>query len=47
MIRSYDALGMPALRDDANRVFKQNFPNSELPRTGGVRKEDSPWWKLW
>jgi len=47
MMRSYDALGMPELRDDASRVFKQNFPNSELPRTGGVRKEKSPWWKLW
>jgi outer membrane protein assembly factor BamD len=47
MARSYDALGMHELRDDANRVFKQNFPNSQLPATGGVRKEKSPWWKVW
>jgi outer membrane protein assembly factor BamD len=47
MARSYDALGMPELRDDANRVFRQNFPNSALPVTGGVRKENSPWWKIW
>ena len=47
MARSYDALGMPELRDDANRVFRQNFPNSELPMTGGVRKTKSPWWKIW
>ena len=47
MARSYDALGMPELRDDANRVFKQNFPNSQLPLTGGVRTEKSPWWKIW
>jgi len=47
MARSYDALGMPELRDDANRVFKQNFPTSNLPVTGGIRKEKSPWWKIW
>jgi outer membrane protein assembly factor BamD len=47
MARSYDALGMAELRDDANRVFKQNFPNSDLPMTGGVRKVKSPWWKIW
>nr|WP_314622350.1 outer membrane protein assembly factor BamD [uncultured Noviherbaspirillum sp.] len=47
MARSYDALGMPELRDDANRVFKQNFPNSELPVTGVVKTVKSPWWKIW
>ena len=48
MMRSYDALGMPELRDDAGRVFKRNFPNSELPATGGLRREaKSPWWKIW
>ena len=47
MARSYDALGMTELRDDANRVFKQNFPNSDLPMTGGTRKAKSPWWKIW
>ena len=47
MARSYDALDMPELRDDANRVFRQNFPKSELPMTGGVRAVKSPWWKLW
>jgi outer membrane protein assembly factor BamD len=47
MARSYDALGMAELRDDTTRVFKHNFPNSELPATGGVRKDKDPWWKLW
>jgi outer membrane protein assembly factor BamD len=48
MMRSYDALGMPELRDDAARVFKQNFPNSELVASGGKRKEKkSPWWQIW
>lgn len=45
MARSYDALGMTELRDDANRVFKKNFPNSEF-LTGG-RKKAKPWWKIW
>jgi outer membrane protein assembly factor BamD len=47
MMRSYDALGMPELRDDAKRVLTQNFPNSELMANGGRRKEKAPWWKLW
>jgi outer membrane protein assembly factor BamD len=29
MIRSYDALGMPDLRDDAERILAKNFPDSE------------------
>jgi outer membrane protein assembly factor BamD len=45
LVRSYDALGMTQLRDDAQRVFQQNFPNSEYPRGGPKAKQ--PWWKLW
>ncbi|MDB5840951.1 MAG: outer membrane protein assembly factor BamD [Herminiimonas sp.] len=45
LVRSYDALGMTELRDDADRVFKKNFPNSDF--LAGGRKKDSPWWKLW
>jgi outer membrane protein assembly factor BamD len=45
MVRAYDALGLTQLRDDANRVFKKNFPNSEYP-TGGPRKPKS-WWQFW
>jgi outer membrane protein assembly factor BamD len=47
MVRSYDALGMPELRDDAKRVLNTNFPNSDLLASGGRRKEKGPWWKLW
>jgi outer membrane protein assembly factor BamD len=47
MVRSYDALGMTELRDDANRVFRTNFPNSDLAQNGGRRKEKAPWWKVW
>jgi outer membrane protein assembly factor BamD len=45
MVRSYDALGMTELRDDADRIFKKNFPNSVL--LSGGRKKDDPWWKIW
>lgn len=48
MIRSYDALGMPQLRDDATRVFKANFPNSQLTADGRLPgKDNRAWWKLW
>jgi outer membrane protein assembly factor BamD len=42
MIRSYNKLGMPQLRDDAQRVLKQSFPKSPY-LTGEYR----PWWKFW
>lgn len=45
MVKSYDALGMNDLRDDAERVMRTNFPNSEYYARGLNRPE--PWWKLW
>jgi outer membrane protein assembly factor BamD len=45
MVRSYDALNLPELRDDADRVLKKNFPNSVFFRGGPVKNE--PWWKIW
>ncbi len=44
MVRSYDALGMPELRDDAQRVLKLNFPNSDVAT---LRAKKAPWWKIW
>jgi len=46
MARSYDRLGLDALRDDADRVLKQNFPNSRY-LTDGVRPPDRAWWQFW
>jgi outer membrane protein assembly factor BamD len=45
MIRSYDKLGMPVLRDDTQRVFVLNYPNSRFlnPNAAG----DAPWWRFW
>jgi len=45
MVRSYDALGLTKLRDDADRVMKKNFPNSVYFRGGPDRS--GPWWKIW
>ena len=44
--RSYDALGMKQLRDDAKRVFDTNYPKSEFLAKGLEVKKD-PWWKVW
>lgn len=46
MMQSYDKLGLTQLRDDADRVLQQNFPESELRRTNSLAKERA-WWKLW
>ena len=46
MVRSYDALGMNDLRDDARRVLTTNYPQSTY-LTEGFRGKDDPWWKLW
>ncbi len=46
LIKSYDALGMVQLRDDARRVLAKNFPQSPY-LTGGVKAKTDPWWKVW
>lgn len=45
MVKAYDALGMADLRNDAERVMRKNFPNSEYFKRG--LDKDVPWWKLW
>jgi len=45
IVSAYDKLGMNDLRDDANRVMRQNFPNSRFYADGLERKK--AWWKLW
>lgn len=44
--KSYDALGMADLRDDAKRVLETNYPQSEF-LSRGFRSNQDPWWKLW
>jgi outer membrane protein assembly factor BamD len=45
MIHAYDRLELNALRDDADRVMRKNFPDSRYYK-GPVRRDVS-WWKLW
>lgn len=44
MIRAYEQLGLTELRNDAERVMKQNFPNSRYFK--GLTP-DRPWWRPW
>jgi len=44
MARSYDALGLDTLRDDAERVLKLNYPNSDFFRGG--KSESKAWWNI-
>ena len=45
MIRAYDKLGMPVLRDDTQRVFTLNYPNSRFLNPNA--KGEAPWWQFW
>jgi outer membrane protein assembly factor BamD len=55
MVRSYDALGVQDLRDDAKRVLLANFPNtalltsdvSKISADASFKAKSEPWWKLW
>ena len=46
MAASYDKLGLEALRTDAERVLKTNFPATRYVKDG-VRLADKPWWQFW
>ncbi len=43
--KAYERLGMPDLREDADRVMRKNFPDSQI-RTGKLRTAGK-WWQLW
>ncbi|WP_226408939.1 outer membrane protein assembly factor BamD [Dechloromonas denitrificans] len=45
LVTSYDKLAMNDLRDDADRVMRQNYPTSRYYKDGLERKV--PWWQLW
>ena len=46
IVKSYDALGMNQLRDDAKRVLEKNYPQTEY-LTRGFKANSDPWWKVW
>lgn len=45
LIKSYDAMGLTDLRDDAIRVLLKNFPKSAF-LSGNARIKNN-WWKFW
>ena len=45
VIRSYDAMGLNDLRDDAIRVMKQNFPKTDY--ASKALEPAEPWYRLW
>ncbi|WP_201492769.1 outer membrane protein assembly factor BamD [Rubrivivax sp. A210] len=46
LVQSYAKLELTALRDDAERVLRLNYPNSVFLNDGKVAGS-KPWWKLW
>lgn len=44
--KSYEALNLVQLRDDAKRIMETSFPNSELLQSGNKSVARS-WWKFW
>lgn len=46
LVKSYDKLNMPDLRDDAQRVLETNYPQT-LYLTRGFKDKTQPWWKFW
>jgi outer membrane protein assembly factor BamD len=44
--KSYDALGLAQLRDDAKGILDKTYPNSEF-LVRGFKQGADPWWKLW
>lgn len=45
LVRSYEALGMTDLRDDADRVLRTNYPKSVY--FSGGPPDRRPWWQFW
>lgn len=46
LVKSYDALGMAQLRDDAKRILLTNYPQSTLLEDGSKTGKGSRW-RLW
>jgi outer membrane protein assembly factor BamD len=46
MVQSYEKLSLPGLRDAAERVLRQNYPQSAY-LSGAAGGRVKPWWKIW
>jgi outer membrane protein assembly factor BamD len=47
LVQSYDKLELPKLRDDAERVLRQNFPTSNFLGGAGPGPREKSWWRFW
>jgi outer membrane protein assembly factor BamD len=47
LYKSYEKLGMTDLADDTLRVFKLNFPDSDMLVSGQRVKKERRWWQFW
>ncbi len=47
LTKSYEKLGMIQLSNDSARVFKLNFPDSQMMETGQRVKKERRWWQFW
>jgi len=43
LIKSYDKLGLPQLRDDSEQILRRTFPDSAY----FAGPPPKPWWKIW
>lgn len=47
LTKSYEKLGMVELSNDSARVFKLNFPDSQMMVTGQRVQKERRWWQFW
>ena len=47
LAKSYEKLGMTQLSEDTIRVFKLNFPDSQVFETGQPSQKERRWWQIW
>jgi len=47
LVQSYDKLDLPKLRDDAERVLRQNFPTSSYLDSASIGPREKTWWRFW
>ena len=47
LTKSYEKLGMTDLSNDAARVLKLNFPDSQMMITGQRAQKQRRWWQIW
>ncbi|WP_410970142.1 outer membrane protein assembly factor BamD, partial [Salmonella sp. SAL4458] len=46
MMRCYDRMGLPQLKEDAQRVLARSYPESKF-LTVGEQANSKSWWSLW